>query len=440
MPKPAPRFASRTAVAALAILFAWLACAFWNSVKPLPFGTRTASLPARLGESQVEFLDDRMQHQVTQQRELEFIDRAEQMVVVDQCPIDQDLAQHLLARKRLHPNIKIVVVADPRNEVYGGTPASTLRALETSGIVVARVRLERLRDSNPLYSSAWRLGVSWWDDPFDEVPGEITARSALRRLNFKFDRRQLLVADDGAGSWSSMVTSAAPGGADGGNVGLEVHGQLAREIAGGELQIAAWVDRRRSIAGTAAAREPRRGDYRRTLLDRERDSQRSARCHRDRRQRRLDRPDRPRARRPADPECAAAGRGPRRAPAGAARSGRARESGGGAAELLHDGAGSMEVRWRGSRARGGRFVLIRHGSDAWLNLGSADLTRRSLDDLNLEANLELRMPARAAPARAAADAFAQDWSSAEPYVVHADESDGLYWRYRIAEATGLAMF
>ncbi len=439
MPKPAPRFASRTAVAALAILFAWLACAFWNSVKPLPFGTRTASLPARLGESQVEFLDDRMQHQVTQQRELEFIDRAEQMVVVDQCPIDQDLAQHLLARKRLHPNIKIVVVADPRNEVYGGTPASTLRALETSGIVVARVRLERLRDSNPLYSSAWRLGVSWWDDPFDEVPGEITARSALRRLNFKFDRRQLLVADDGAGSWSSMVTSAAPGGADGGNVGLEVHGQLAREIAGGELQIAAWsTDDDRLPAppplesrgvGTIDARFLTESAIRNALRDaiaiagsgdsidltvhelgdrRIQNALLQAVARGARLQVLLD-PD---------------------VPANQAA----------AAELLHDGAGSMEVRWRGSRARGGRFVLIRHGSDAWLNLGSADLTRRSLDDLNFEANLELRMPARAAPARAAADAFAQDWSSAEPYAVHADESDGLYWRYRIAEATGLAMF
>jgi hypothetical protein len=60
--------------------------------------------------------------------------------------------------------------------------------------------------------------------------------------------------------------------------------------------------------------------------------------------------------------------------------------------------------------------------------------------LNLEADIELHMPARAAAARAAMDFFAKAWSSAGAYADHADESKETYWRYRLGEATGLGMF
>ena len=191
--------ARRAAMLFMVIALAWVSCAVWNSVKPLPRGTRVASLPARLSESQIDFLDDLAPAGAILQRETETIGRAEQAVVLHQSPLARELADALLLRKRQRPNLKVMLVTDPRNEVYGGTPARTLNALERAGIVVVRTRLERLRDSNPLYSSLWRLCVGWWSDPFDENPGEASLRSSLRRLNLKADRRQLLVADDGAG-------------------------------------------------------------------------------------------------------------------------------------------------------------------------------------------------------------------------------------------------
>ncbi len=67
--------------------------------------------------------------------------------------------------------------------------------------MIARVRLERLRDSSPVYSAGWRMFFGWWSDPFDEEPGKITTAAASRMLNFKSDERQLIVADDGSGGW-----------------------------------------------------------------------------------------------------------------------------------------------------------------------------------------------------------------------------------------------
>jgi hypothetical protein len=87
-----------------------------------------------------------------------------------------------------------------------------------------------------------------------------------------------------------------------------------------------------------------------------------------------------------------------------------------------------------------------------MNWGSANFTRRDLGDLNLESAVELRMPARSAPARAAADYFAKAWSNGMPITMGAnsanhtgptdlvDESSTAYWHYRFAEATGLSSF
>jgi hypothetical protein len=112
-----------------------------------------------------------------------------------------------------------------------------------------------------------------------------------------------------------------------------------------------------------------------------------------------------------------------------------------AGELMSLGVENIEVRWQTPAAQtDAGFVLIRHRSDAWLDLGSANFTRRGLDDLNLAAAVELHMPARAAPARAAAAFFAREWSRAAPYAEHADQSADTYWRYRLSEATGLALF
>jgi len=116
-----------------------------------------------------------------------------------------------------------------------------------------------------------------------------------------------------------------------------------------------------------------------------------------------------------------------------------------AGELEREGGGRIEVRWSpfepGPVHPG--LLIVQHRTELWINWGSANFTRRNLGDLNLEAGVELRMQARSAPARAVTDYFARTWSNAAPDAYDpaaANESSGAYWRYRIAEATGLSSF
>ena len=129
----------------LVFLLAWLSLVFWNSAKPLPPGTHIVSQVSRLSEADVDFLYDSPQHTDILAREMSVIDHAEQLIVLDRSPVTPELTQHLLARKRLRPNLKVVLVTDPGNEAFGGTPAPTLASLEQAGIIVAQLRLDRLR-------------------------------------------------------------------------------------------------------------------------------------------------------------------------------------------------------------------------------------------------------------------------------------------------------
>jgi hypothetical protein len=423
--------ARRAAMLCMAAILAWGSCAIWNSIKPLPPGTRVASLPARLAESQVDFLDDEAPATALIKRETAIIGRAEEAIVVDRSPLPQSLADALLLRKRQRPNLKVMLVTDPRDEAYGGTPVRVSSALERAGIVIVRPRLERLRDPDPLYSSLWRLCVGWWSNPFDEMPGGITTlRSALRRLNVKSDQRQWMVADDGAGGWTSIVGSG---------LGVEIRAHLAGAIVTSELQIAQWsTDEDRLPAaprvdgrgvGTIDARLLTEGAIEGALRDAvgsvgSGDSIEIA--VREIGDRQL-----------VDALSHAAARGARvRLLLDSGSSGTRAAAG----ELRHEQPRNIEVRWRaGDSGAAAGYALVQHGGDVWVNVGATDLTRRGLDDLDLAGAVELRMPARAAAARAATLMFAAHWSKAAAYAAHADESTETYWRYRIAEATGLPL-
>jgi len=431
----ASRLARFARLIVLLFLLAWLSLVFWNSAKPLPPGTHIVSQTSRLSEADVDFLYESPRRLDRPAPEISAIDRAEQLIVLDESPLTREVAQHLLARKRVRPTLKIVVVTDPRNQAFGGTPSQTLTSLEQAGIVVARARLDRLRDSNPLYSGLWRLLFGWWSDPFDEVPGQVTLPAWSRMLNSKTDQRQLLVADDGAGGWTNILAAA------GAPAGLILRGPLARAMVSSELQIAAWStdDDRLPVGlpmggrgvGSIDARFLTEGAIESALLD----------------------------------AIAAAGGGDnisiavenlsdRRLIAAALRAAargarlqvllaRNRMPNQAVAdELLRDGGGRIEVRWSPIQpgAAYPKLLVVRHRTDVWMNWGSANFTRRCLADLNLEASVELRMPARSAPARAVTGYFANVWSNAAADSGAADDSSAAYWQYRLAEATGLSSF
>jgi hypothetical protein len=417
----------------LAVLI-WAGVAAWNTIKPLPEGTRVASLTARLDESQLDVIDDSAGGRNILARELAVIDRADQMIVLDQAPLARETGQHLLIRKRQRPHIKIVVLADPLPEIYGGTPAHYLDSLERAGIIVARVRLGRLRDPLPWYTALWRTGIGWWSDPYDEIVPRAGLRASLRRSNFKADRRQILVADDGSGGWVGVAPAVSGGG-----IAVAIAGGVARDMAASELKIAGWSmddDRLPGIpppaslgVGAIDARFLTEGAIRTALVDAFATAVEG---------------DEIRLATPAMSDRSlvtamlhAAARGVRVRVLLEADALPNRTV---ADELLRRAAGGIEVRWLAAGAMSSSLAIVRHRRELSVDLGAADFTRLSLDDLNLSAAVDFRLQDRAAAAHGFMDAFETRWSAGVQDAPQAGGDTSGYWRYRALQAAGLAAY
>ena len=149
-----------------------------------------------------------------------------------------ELTELLIAQKRRHPDIRIVLVTDPLNTIYGVRPSEQFEALKQAGIEVVTTDLTRLRDSNFLYSWLWRLFIR----PFGVGRGgvltnplareeKVTIRSYLAAVNFKANHRKVFLADDGDG-WAGLVTSANPHDASSAhhNVALRFDGAAVADL------------------------------------------------------------------------------------------------------------------------------------------------------------------------------------------------------------------
>lgn len=482
---------------ALAVFCAWVGTILFQGVKPLPPGTSIRTRPFDLPEEDVRFLVDltagdpsgnRVVRQEIFDAVFAVIDRAREFVVLDVFLINDDhgalaaevapyralsgeLVDRLIARKKAVPELRVLLVTDPINDAYGGAPAIGLARLREAGIDVVISDLDRLRDPNPLYSGLYRLFIGWWSgdgqghgwlpNPLANGPERVTLRAWLSLLNFKANHRKLVAADDGAGGLVAIVTSANPHDASSAhsNVGLLVRGPIVRAILDSERAIAAfsgWSGTWSPPDATAesAPRGPLRAQFltesaiARTTLEvfattKAGDSIDLAMFYLS-------------DRRLVEALAAAARRGvevrivldPNKDAFGHIKDGLPNRPV--ATELRRLSGDRVQVRWY--RTRGEQFhvklVAVRRGSDLWLNLGSANLTRRNLDDFNLEANLAVTAPVDSALSQQVRDWFDTLWRNdvtaplayTDDYSAYEDLSWTRYWRYRIMEATGLSTF
>ena len=160
----------------------------------------------------------------------------------------RELTDALLEQKEKHPDITIVVITDPINTVYGSIRNTFFESLEAAGIRVVITDLAALRDSNPFYSFLWRCfvkplgnaGRGRLGNPFDPE-GRVTLRSYLTMLNCKANHRKVVVCDDGD-TLVGLVTSANPHDASSANSNVAVcfAGQAARDLLVSENAVLAF--------------------------------------------------------------------------------------------------------------------------------------------------------------------------------------------------------
>jgi phosphatidylserine/phosphatidylglycerophosphate/cardiolipin synthase-like enzyme len=475
----------------------WAVVAVWNIFKPLPAGVSirgsVVSTPLRdlqflqdvttrdaFGEPVVrQQIFDAVLRTIGQARDFVVVDfflfNSQRGAAVDARPFRElsiQLRDALLARKRVLPELRVLVIADPINEVYGALPSRDFAALRGAGIDVVIVDLDELRDSNPVYSALWRITTRWWagsagqgtlPNPLDAGPDRVTFGAWARLLNFKANHRKVVLADDGRGGLTGIVTSANPHDASSlhSNVGIRVSGAALLPLLESERALAResgwnddWPDLElppgvpASPETTAQVQTLTEGEIGSAILRNIKgagvgDSIDVAMFY-------LSDRDVVRA------LIAAAKRGvavrvildPNKDAFGRTKNGIPNRSV--ATELGAASEGAIKVRW--FRTHGEQFhsklVAIRTANEYWFTLGSANLTRRNLDDYNLEANLAASVPTGSEIAAQISGWFEGLWTNRGPpeleytaeFGAFADPSQGTYWLYRLMESTGLSTF
>ncbi len=472
-------------IIAAAVLLILLITGIYHTFKPLPAGLSMAA-PTRALQD-VRLLADvtwrttsgeQASNHTIFREVFRLIGQAEQLVVVDMFlfndsglgddfePLADTLTSALIQRRQQVPALQVVVITDPLNTVYGGLKQSHLDRLRDAGATLVVTDLRPLRDSNPTWSAIWRLCCQWFGNnpeggwlpnAFDD--GKVTLRSYLALLNFKANHRKTLVVDEG-GQLRGLITSANPhaGSSQHWNTAIsftgpaahdllkseeavirlsgvpvphwpalegtqepaatsELQGQVLTESAirdavielighaddGDRLDMAMFYLSHRGIVNALKAAHGR-GAKLRILLDRNLDA------------------------------------------FGHAKNGIPNRQ-----VALELNKAGIDVRWcntDGEQCHNKLLMLRPANGDTRMLLGSANLTRRNIDDYNLETSMLVTGPADAEPLAVAGRLFDQLWSPESgsasvfslPYGDYADESQVRYWRYRVMEATGLSTF
>jgi phosphatidylserine/phosphatidylglycerophosphate/cardiolipin synthase-like enzyme len=379
--------------------------------------------------------------------------------------LSAELTHALIEQKRRYPELRAVVVSDPVNTVYGGIRSKHFDALREAGIPVVITRLEKLRDSNPAYSGFWRIFArplgkpegGRLSSPFGD--GKVNTLSYMALLNFKANHRKLVIADAGE-DVVGLVTSGNPhdGSSAHGNVAATFRGAAAVDLLRSENAVIAFSDDELEpiplptvVPGgpdgdTASAQVQvvTEGKIRELLLSELDASTRGDRV-----------------------DIAVfylSDHGVVKAIVGARKQGAAvrvlldpnkdafgYEKNGvpnrPVAADLHKG--DVPVRWcdtHGEQCHA-KLLLVRRGNgESLLLLGSANFTRRNLQDFNLETDVAIRGSEQTAAIRDAASWFDRLWSN-EPgatfsvdYEAYADDSLHKRFEYQVEERTGMSTF
>ncbi|WP_245573458.1 phospholipase D family protein [Marinimicrobium agarilyticum] len=375
--------------------------------------------------------------------------------------LSSELTDRLIAQKKRHPELQVLVITDPLNTLYGGLPSPHFERLKAAGISVTLTDLTQLRDSNPLYSSLWRPFVQPWGNsagntlpnPFGE--GRVSLRSYLTLINFKANHRKLLMVDEG-GDLTALVTSANPhdGSSAHGNVALRFSGPATGDLLQSEAAVLEFSDGPAPSQAPDPAGAPVSSELTVQVVT-ERAVERAAlelingadageqldmamfylsdrhlvRALQQAAERGVN------VRILLDPNKDAFGREKNGVPNRPV-----------AHELVSTG---VAVRWCDTHGEQCHSKWLMHrdaDGTARMLLGSTNFTRRNLHNLNLETSVVLRGPLSTEPLTSGAQWFDERWHNrlgrqySVDYEVYADESLWPRIQYRVMEATGLSTF
>lgn len=244
---------------ALICFGAYIVCAIYGAIKPLPGGVSKWYDYSKTNDAEL-LLDNtykkrNVMHydQEIFNAQLQAIRDADDFIILDMFlfnntydgeikfpKLTQQLTDALIAKKQDNPNIRIFMLTDPINSFYGSYTPNHYKQLRAAGINLYETNLVALRDSNPIYSGLWRPTMRWFGNNenglitniFSKNAPNVTVRGFGRLLNMKANHRKTLVTEK-----TAIVASSNPHDPSGHhqNIALKLSGQIQEDLINSEV-------------------------------------------------------------------------------------------------------------------------------------------------------------------------------------------------------------
>lgn len=157
--------------------------------------------------------------------------------------LSEELTKKLIKRKKEKPYLKIIFITDEVNNFYGAYKSHFLSELEKSGIEVIITDMSKLPDSNFIYSFIWKsifrwfgtAGRGWLNNPFNPNGSKVTLRAYLKLINFKANHRKVVITENG-----SLISSSNPHDASAfhSNIAFFMDGKIVNSLIKTEITVA----------------------------------------------------------------------------------------------------------------------------------------------------------------------------------------------------------
>lgn len=190
--------------------------------------------------------------------QLKMIEEAEKFILVDLFlyndeydrdkmsfePQVQQMTEALIKKKEGNPTLEIVFITDELNNFYGAYTQKYIQELMDHGIDVTITDPNMVRDSNPIYSGIYKFYLKWFGVPegggikniFDPQGPKVNVRSFLKLLNFKANHRKVMVTEKAV-----LVSSSNPHDPSSlhSNVAVKFYGKPMEDLIRSELGLVA---------------------------------------------------------------------------------------------------------------------------------------------------------------------------------------------------------
>ena len=125
---------------------------------------------------------------------------------VDKFPeFAKEYTRRLVKKKMENPNLKVYILSDENNNLYGAFEHPLITEMKNAGIDVIDVDIYKLKDTFPWYSPIWRSvikpfgnpqGKGWITNFYGPMWPKLTLRNLFRALNVKADHRKIFLNED----------------------------------------------------------------------------------------------------------------------------------------------------------------------------------------------------------------------------------------------------